>query len=172
MLGAILLSSLVMGDPAVEKSYTPSRIGRVSSTAVAGTGMALAPGPGGPLARRSPTQLTLDAAFRHPEFQWLEVSPAAMLELDNRVGFGLALRVRGYVPVKKFDLYVQAGVPAFLAPYWLIGVQLGFGAAIPVHPRFAFVFEPVAHIFFFGNDLTESGVMAKLDIYGGIRVTF
>jgi hypothetical protein len=168
----VIAAALLASEPTMQADRASGRLGPVTTTALTGTGLALAPGPYGTLARRSPVSLSLDAAFRHPEFSWLEFSPAVLLELEGRVAFGLALRMRAYAPTRKFDCYVYAGVPAYVAPYTLLGAQIGIGFAFPIHPHVALMTEQSATVFFLGSDLTSADVMAKLDVFGGIRVRY
>ena len=144
----------------------------VSSTLLLGSGVSMAPGPVRAQANRSPLMLTLDAGFFHPELTWLEFSPAAMLEVERGVGFGLAFRVRAFLPTRRLRPYGTAGLSYFFAPYKLFGAQAGVGLALRLHEHFALATELAPTVFFFGNDLTAGGVLAKIDGSVGLRVSF
>jgi hypothetical protein len=172
-LWALLTGAVLLASPEVEAATTTGRLGRVTTTFVGGAGVSTAPGHGGSLVRRSPASLTADVAFRHPEFQWLEFSPAIVLELEGRVGVGFGMRLRAYFPVhESLDLYAVTGLLGYVAPYTLLGGQVGLGMAYPLHPRFAFVIENSVQAFFAGNDLTDAKVLSKVDFYGGFRVRY
>ncbi len=145
----------------------------VSGTVVVGTGVSMAPGPDeAAISKRSPTQLTVDAGFSHPDVRWLEISPAMMLELERGVSFGAALRLRAFVPTKRVQPYALVGIPAFLAPSTLLGAQALLGVAVNLHRHFALAAEFGPTVFFAGDDLTSGGTLTKLDGSVGIRVTF
>lgn len=145
---------------------------QVSGTVVVGSGASIAPGPTRAIANRSPAQLTLDAGFRHPDVPWLEISPAMMLEMERGVAFGLAFRVRAFVPLRRVRPYALVGVPAFLAPTTLLGATAGLGLAVPVHRHFAVAAEFGPTVFFAGDDLIEGNTLVKIDGALGLRVMF
>ena len=145
----------------------------MSASVTTATGVSVAPGPeDNTLMARSPVQLTMDLGFRHPDFSWLELSPALLLEVEGRVGFGLAARARAFLPLRKVGVYGFVGVPAFLAPYTLFGVQGGAGMALPIFSVLSLTGEFTANVFFAGNDLNEGKALGKFDGSFGIRVDF
>lgn len=158
-------------EPA-KKKKKPRRGPAVSSTALLGSGVSMAPGPVRAQANRSPLMLTIDAGFFHPELTWLEFSPAAMLEVERGVGFGLAFRVRAFLPTRRLRPYGTTGISYFMAPFKMFGAQAGLGLALRLHDHFALATELVPAVYFFGNDLTAGGVVAKIDGSIGLRVTF
>lgn len=144
----------------------------VSSTVLLGTGVSMAPGPTRAQINRSPALLTLDAGFSHPELQWLELSPAMMVEMERGVSFGLAFRARAFVPLGRIRPYAVAGLPFFVAPRTLLGARAALGIAAQLHRHFAVAAEFGPTVFFAGNDLAAGGTLTKLDGSAGIRVSF
>ena len=145
---------------------------RVSGTALVASGASIAPGPEGANATVSPAMLAVDAGFSHPELPWLELGPGMMLELERGVTFGVAFRMRAFVPTRRIRPYAMVGVPAFVAPRTLFGAQVAGGVAFKLHRLFAITAEFGPTVFFAGNDLTEGGVLVKADGALGVRVGF
>lgn len=145
---------------------------RVSGTMLVGSGVSIAPGPTGALATRSPALLTVDAGFFHPELTWLEFAPTMLLEMERSVSFGVAFRMRAFVPLRRFRPYALIGAPVWVPPKKLLGAQVGVGAAIMLHRNFALAAEFGPTVFFAGDDLTEGGALTKIDGSLGLRVSF
>lgn len=144
----------------------------VSATIMAGTGMSLTGNGGRTYGARSPTFLIAEVGLRHPDLMWLEFAPTIVLELEGRVGFGLLPRVRAFVPTKRVQPYGVLGVPIFVAPYSLVGIQAGAGLKIDLHERVALVAEFTGNVFVWGSDLMTKSVLGKLDSSFGVRVSF
>lgn len=145
---------------------------RVSGTALVATGASIAQGADGANANVSPAMLTIDAGFSHPELPWLEMGPGMMLELERGVTFGVAFRMRAFLPTRRIRPYAMVGVPAFVAPQTLFGAQVAGGVAFKLHRVFAIAAEFGPTVFFAGNDLTDGGVLVKVDGALGFRVGF
>jgi hypothetical protein len=146
----------------------------VSATATSGSGLSIA-GAGGRLATaRSPFALVAEVGFTHPQLAWLEFSPALLLELEGRVGVGVAPKIRAHVPERsrRWDAWGIAAVPAFFAPYSLLGVQVGAGVGFVAHSRLQLVAEAVASAYVWGSDRMDDAALGKLDLLLGVRVTF
>jgi len=144
----------------------------VSATIMAGTGLSLTGSGGRTYGRRSPTFLLAEVGLRHPDLMWLEFAPALLLEVEGRVGFGLLPRVRAFVPTKRVKPYGVLGLPIFVAPYSLLGIQAGFGFTIELHARVALVAEFTGNVYVWGSDLMTDAVLGKLDQSFGVRVSF
>lgn len=145
---------------------------RVSGTALVATGASIAQGADGANANVSPAMLTVDAGFSHPELPWLEMGPGMMLELERGVTFGVALRMRAFLPTRRIRPYAMVGGAAFVAPQTLFGAQVAGGVAFKLHRVFAIAAEFGPTVFFAGNDLTDGGVLVKVDGALGFRVGF
>ena len=145
---------------------------RVSGTALVATGASIAQGANGANANVSPAMLAVDAGFSHPELPWLEMGPGMMLELERGVTFGLAFRVRAFLPTRRIRPYAMVAAPAFIAPQTLFGAQVAGGVAFKLHRVFAIAAEFGPTVFFAGNDLTDGGVLVKADAALGFRVGF
>ncbi len=145
---------------------------KVSATALGASGVTLAPGQPQTYAIRSPAMLLFDVGFFHPEHQWLEFSPSLMFEFERGQLFGLGFRLRAFTSLGRLRVYAIGGLEGFVAPKTLLGVRLGGGVAIPLHPRFSVVTEVGPTVYFFGNDLPKYTTVTKLDAGVGIRVNF
>lgn len=185
-------SEAVESEPTVQASRAPRRVVaptigvrqteeerrrgirgiRVSGTALVATGASVAQGADGANANVSPAMLTVDAGFSHPELPWLEMGPGMMLELERGVTFGVALRMRAFLLTRRIRPYAMVGGAAFVAPQTLFGAQVAGGVAFKLHRVFAIAAEFGPTVFFAGNDLTDGGVLVKVDGALGIRVGF
>lgn len=145
---------------------------KVSVTALAATGASLAPYGKETLLLRSPTMLLFDVGFFHPEHQWLEFSPAMMIEFERGQNFGLGFRLRAFTNLGPFRVYALGGIEAFVAPRKLMGARLGAGVAVPLHRRFAVAAEFGPTYYFGGDDIIDRSSLIKFDGGAGIRVTF
>lgn len=145
---------------------------KVSVTALAASGASLAPGGERTHVMRSPAMLLFDVGFFHPEHQWLEFSPALMMEFERGQNFGLGFRLRAFTSLGPLRLYALGGVEAFVAPRKLLGTRLGAGVAVPLHRRFAIAAEFGPAFYFGGDDIADRSSLIKLDGGAGIRVSF
>ena len=154
-------------------SVAPAEKIHVSTTIQAGTGLSLVGSDGHTYGRSSPAFLLAEVGLRPPDLMWLEFAPTLMLEVEGRVGFGVMPRVRAFVPkTKRFKPYGLLGLPIFVAPYSMLGVQAGFGFALELHKRVALVAEFTGTAYVWGSDLMTKSVLGKLDESFGVRVNF
>ncbi len=160
--------------PPEAKAEPKEDLGRqkVSVTALGASGVGLASGPPKTQVMRSPAMLLFDVGFFHPEHQWLEFSPSVMFEFERGQLFGLGFRLRAFTSLGRLRLYALGGLEGFVAPRKLLGVRLGAGVALPLHPRFWIVTELGPTVYFAGNDLRERSTFTKLDAGVGFRVNF
>lgn len=164
-LACVLAGGVVGGVAPAEKIH-------VSTTVMAGSGVSLTGNGGRTYGARSPAFMLAEVGLRHPDLMWLEFAPTLMLEVEGRVGFGLLPRVRAFVPTKRVKPYGVLGVPIFVVPYSLVGIQAGGGLTIELHRRVALVAEFTANVYVWGSDLMDDAVLAKLDESFGVRVQF
>ncbi len=169
-----IVSASPTGDAAKSSETTSEGIRGipVSASALVGTGVSVAPGPERSLAVRSPVLLTVDAGFFHPELRWLEFSPAALIELERGVMFGLGFRLRAFIPLRYVRPYGLAGVQVFLAPSKLYGTRFAAGVAVQLHRNLAVAAEFGPVVFFAGDDLATGGSVTKIDGSAGLRASF
>ena len=160
--------------PPEAKAEPKEDLGRqkVSVTALGVSGFSITPGHPKTNVARSPTMLLFDAGFFHPEHQWLEFSPSLMVEFEGGQLFGLGFRLRAFTSLGRLRLYALGGLEGFVAPRKLLGVRLGAGVALPLHPRFSVVTELGPTMYFAGNDLQDRSTVTKLDAGVGFRVNF
>ena len=165
---------LAVARPGAEAGPEKEDAGRqkVSVTALAATGASLTPGQPATLLMRSPAMLLFDVGFFHPEHQWLEFSPAMMVEFERGQNFGLGFRLRAFTSLGPLRVYALGGMEGFVAPRKLLGARLGAGLAVPLHRRFSIAAEFGPTIYFAGNDLPTRTSLTKLDSGAGLRVNF
>jgi hypothetical protein len=169
-MSALFLSTVLCGG--LFANVAPAEKLEVSATVMAGTGMSLAGVAKHTLAARSPTFLIGEVAIAHPNLDWLELAPSLMLEVEGRVGFALLPKIRARLPGKRVRIWATAGLPVFVAPYSMLGVQAGAGISIKLHARVALVGEFTATAYVWGSDLMKGAALAKLDETFGVRVFF
>jgi len=161
----VLAGGVVGGLPPAEKLT-------VTAAASSGTGVAVASPGGGTLSGRAPVYLRAEVGFIHPAVRWLEFSPGIWMEVEGRVGFGIVPRLRALLPGRRFFPYGTVSLPVVVAPYSLLGVEAGFGAAFAVHRHLAIAVEATATTFFWGSDLMKGSILARFDAGLGVRVPF
>ncbi len=145
---------------------------KVSITALAGSGVSLAPGRPKSHIMQSPAVLLFDVGFFHPEHTWLEFSPAMMVEFQRGQLFGVGFRLRAFTSLWRLKVYAIGGIEAFLAPYKLMGARLGAGVVIPLHRHIGIATEFGPTVYFTGDDLPKNTTVTKLDASLGLRVSF
>ncbi len=169
------MSTLVMAAVLCGGLYgnvAPAEKLTISSTVMAGTGMSLVGVGKRTYGARSPTFLIGEVGIVHPQLDWLELAPSLMLEVEGRVGLALLPKVRARLPGKRVRIWAMAGLPVFVAPYSMLGVQAGFGLSIALHKRIALVGEFSASAYVWGSDLMKKSALGKLDESFGVKVTF
>lgn len=166
----LLLAGVVAGG--VTSRLPPAEKLTVTAAASSGTGVSVASPGGGTLSGRAPTYLRAEVGFIHPSLPWLEFSPGIWMEVEGRVDFGIVPRLRALLPGRRFFPYGTLGVPVVVAPFSLLGVEAGFGAAFTVHRHLAITVETTATTFFWGSDLMKGSILARFDAGLGLRVPF
>jgi hypothetical protein len=174
---AILAQTLIAGGAIA--ALPPAEKLQVSASVMAGSGLSIAGSGGTTFARRSPAFLQVDVGFIHPQLPWLELAPTVMLELEGRVAFGVMPKLRAFVPWRgrkgkqsPWLTFGSLGVPVFVAPFTLVGVQAGVGVGVQLHRHLAVVVEGTGAGYFLGSDLMEDAALGKLDVQAGLRVRF
>lgn len=170
----LLLFTLLLAAAPPEAKAEKEDLGRqkVSVTALAATGASITPGQPRTHVMRSPAMLLFDVGFFHPEHQWLEFSPALMVEFERGQSFGLGFRLRAFTKLGPLRVYALGGVEGFVAPRKLLGARLGAGLAVPVHRHVSIAAEFGPTVYFVGNDIPNNTVLTKLDGALGLRVNF
>jgi len=170
-MSAVLVQTLVLAGGVVA-SLPPAEKLEVSAMLGVSSGVSLAGPSGTTFSRRSPTMLTFEVGITHPRVPWLEVSPGFLLEVEGRVGFGIQAQVRMSLPHGRIRPYALLGIPAFLAPYTLLGAEAGAGVLGVLHRHFGVALELTATAFFLGDDLMAKSALAKIDATLGFRAAF
>jgi hypothetical protein len=178
MLAAGLLAHVLVAGGAIA-ALPPAEKLQVSATVSAGSGVSFAGVGGTTFARRSPAFVMVDVGFIHPQLTWLEFAPTLMLEVEGRVGFGVMPKLRAFVPFRgrrgkpsRILAYGSLGVPAYIAPYTLVGVQVGIGLGVQLLEHFAVVVEGTGAGYFLGSDRMDGTALGKADVNAGLRVRF
>lgn len=169
-MSTLLLATVLCGG--LYPNVSPTDKLQVSATVMGGTGLSLAGVGKQTYAARSPAFIIAEVGLVHPQVEWLELAPSVMLEVEGRVGFALLPKVRARLPGKRARLYAVGGLPIFVAPYSMLGIQAGFGISIALHKRIALVAEGTATAYVWGSDLMKKSALGKLDGQLGIKVTF
>jgi hypothetical protein len=169
-MSTLVIASVLCGG--LYGNVAPAEKLQVSATVMAGTGISLVGVNKHTYADRSPTFLIGEVGIVHPQVDWLELAPSMMLEVEGRVGVALLPKIRARLPGKRVRLWALAGLPIFVAPYSMLGVQAGFGLSIALHKRIALVGEFSASAYVWGSDLMKKSALGKLDETFGIKVTF
>lgn len=165
MLAAVLCGGALPGLATAERL-------EVSASVLAGTGIALAGVGGKTFARRAPTFLQAEVGLVHPQLPWLELAPTLMLEIDGRIGFGVAPKLRARLPGKRVRVYGVAALPIYVVPYTLLGVQAGGGLMINLHRRAALLAEFTGGAYVWGSDLMPNAALGQFSSSLGLRVNF
>ena len=135
-----------------------------------GTGVSLAPGEDGATIRRTPTFFDLDLAGAldiYPGWEW---SLGVGVPFEGTPALAFTPRVRRLVERWGVDVYVSAGVPAFVAPYTLVGLELGLGGRYPATESLEAFATAVADAYFAGSDLGPGGSLVMFNLLAGVRV--
>jgi hypothetical protein len=164
-LATVMCGGLFAGVAPAEKL-------KVSATAMGGTGVSLVGVGKHTFVARSPTFIIGEVGIAHPDLDWLELAPSVMLELEGRVGFALLPKIRARLPGKRVRFWGSAALPIFVVPYSLLGVQVGAGVSVALHPRIALVAEFTATAYVWGSDLIKKTALGKLDESFGLKVSF
>lgn len=155
---------------------TPSLapVDRIEVTATIGvaTGVSLTGGGDRVWVNRSPSMLNIEIGLIHPSLPWLEISPTLMIELERRVGFGVAPKGRMFLLAGRLRPFVLLALPVFIAPYKLLGTQGGIGLEARIHRRFGVAVDGTATAFVLGDDLLRDHVFTKLDVNVSLRGYF
>ncbi len=154
-------------------SVSPAEKLNISGTIAAGTGQSMAAARRKTMIARSPAFLSFEVGFRHPQVDWLEFAPQILLEVERRTGFAVNPRLRAFLPQPtKVRVYGVLGLPIFIAPYSLLGVEASAGLLIPLHKHFGFTTEIKVAAYFWGSDLMPDSTIVKIDGAFGVRAQF
>ena len=167
---AMMLATVLCGG-ALPGLATAERL-EVSASVLAGTGISLAGSGGKTFARRSPTFLQAEVGLVHPQLPWLELAPTLMLEIDGRIGFGIAPKLRARLPGKRVRAYGVVAMPLFVVPYTLLGVQAGGGLMVALHRRVGLLAEFTGGAYVWGSDLMPNAALGPFNASLGMRVNF
>jgi len=118
------------------------------------------------------TPIFLDAAVR----AWTDEAPnpviggALRVEVDGRASVGIVPRVEWDQRLGSLELRPFAGVPFFFAPFSLLGIELGVGAAFPLGDSLRLVANFMVDAYVWGSDLPADSAVIMLN--GTIGIEF
>ncbi len=130
-----------------------------------GSGLTLGSGSNAQTALRR-TPIHVDAAFR----SWSSPGFTAMygaslrLEVDGRVSVGLAPEVGVQVPLGSIELRPYVAVPFVIAPFSLLGAELGVAARVPSQGAWGCLISLGAGGYFWGSDLPGKQAIGSINL--------
>lgn len=144
----------------------------IEGAAGAGTGASFGTGNGATVVLMSPVFVDVDVIFSTDEFPKLEYAVALQAEVQGRVSAGIIPQLRLNNGSGKLSLYGLVGVPFFLAPFTMLGVEAGAGVVWRMTETLGLYGEALLDLFIIGNDLQKDGILVRLDGCVGLRVRF
>ncbi len=136
------------------------------------TGVRMSPGDGGGVTKRSPLIADLDFGFvlDHDETSEWGVGFTFGLEGKPEVSLCPQVRmVRGEAPLK---LFVGAGLPVFVSPDTLFGVEGLVGGRYELQEGFGLTSALAIDYFFAGDDLPEGASNLRFNLGVGLHLLF
>jgi hypothetical protein len=144
----------------------------IEGAAGAGSGASFGTGDATTVVLMSPTFIDIDIIVSSNELPKLEYGIAFQAEVQGRVSAGIIPQLRFSTGHPKWRLYGLIGVPIFVAPFTMLGVEAGGGVNWRVAEHFGLYGEVVVDLFLTGSDLQEDGMAVRLDGCLGARVAF
>ena len=137
-----------------------------------GGGVSLAPSGGG----RS-TSLAHTPFFFHMDISGVldgdaawEYAGAISVPFETSPGLAVTPRLRRVRDRWGVQTFLGLGVPVFIAPATMAGVELSLGGWYPLLPGLQVGGELNADVFFTGDDLPEEGALVMFNLVGGARL--
>lgn len=169
---ALMLNACVLAG-GLTASVPPADHIDINARVTSGTGLSLAGAGGQTLRARSPAFMNIELGARLDTLPWLEFAGGVTMELEDRVSVGLLPRLRAYLPLRRrLSFYGIAGVPVFVHPFTLVGVQAGLGFGVSVGRHFSVVGEFTGSGYFAGTDLIAGSALGKFDAALGFNIHF
>ena len=137
-----------------------------------GTGASLGTGNGTTVVLMTPLYIDAAVIFYNSELPKIEYVVAIQAELTGRVSVGVVPQLRLTGEKKKWMLYSLVGIPAVVAPFVMLGAEVGCGMLWRIIPKVGVYAEVVVDLYFIGNDLQDDGMLTQLNLNIGARIPF
>jgi len=137
-----------------------------------GTGVRRAVGDGEAISQRAPTYLDVDVGFVFDHDFTSEWGLGMTLQLEDQAAFALTPQVRlvrGRIP---WHFFLGAGVPVYVMPDTLLGLEFGTGLVFDVLDGVGLVGQGAVDWFFAGGDLPKDESLLVFNVSAGVRVLF
>ena len=99
-----------------------------------------------------------------------EYGGALSVPFETSPGLAVTPRLRRVRERWGVQTFLGLGVPVFIAPSTLAGVELSLGGWYPLLPGLQVGGELNADVFFTGDDLPEEGALVMFNLVGGARL--
>lgn len=132
------------------------------------TGLSIGGGDGEARLRRTPLRIEVGAHTWQEEQSAIVVGGSLRLEVEDRASIGVVGRAGFRLEVDMLHIFPNIGVAAVLAPFTLVGPEVGVMGAIVLGGGFAVVLHIAVDAFLFGDDLPQGTALVQLD--GGVGV--
>jgi hypothetical protein len=143
---------------------------RFAIAAEVGSGLEVAGGGGQALLRRTPVYLEVGVLswLAHDDGVWL--GGGLRVEVEERASVGGALRAGLFLRAAPVEVRPSLGVVAIVAPFTLIGPELGVTIAISLADAVALAARVVLDGFLAGSDLVQGSVLVMANASLGIEI--
>lgn len=142
-------------------------------TLSSGSGLTLGTGQGaGTTARHTP--VFIDGAVRF----WTDEQPdyvlggSVRMELDGRVSVAVVPRAELVTVVGPLTIRPGIGVPFFFAPFWMLGVELGVAARLPLGDNLGVVGSFMLDGYVVGSDVPDGTALIMINGMVGLDARF
>jgi hypothetical protein len=163
----LLVPALLIAAPAAR-----AQTAIIEGAAGTGSGVSFGTGNAQTVVLMSPIYIDIDIIISTDELPKLEYAVAFQAEVQGRVSAGIIPQLRFSNGHDKWRLYGLIGVPIFVAPFTMLGVEAGGGVSWRIAEHFGLYGEVVVDLFLTGSDLQEDGMAVRLDGCLGARVAF
>ncbi len=160
-----LLAALALAAPS---SASAQR--RFAIFAEAGSGVSIAGSDGQALVRRTPTYLEagMFSWLAHDDGVWVGGSLRA--EIEDRASIGGVVRAGFFLRADILELRPAIGLVAFLAPYTLVGAEVGLVCALALGDVVAITARILVDGFFTGSDLVPGSILLMANGAVGVEI--
>lgn len=136
-----------------------------------GSGVSLGTGQGGEtVLQRTPAFLDAFVRTYSDEQPSPVLGGGLRIELDGRVSAAGVFRAELPARLGPIEVRPFAGVPFFVAPFTMLGVELGIGIAWPFSDHLSLVGAFIADAYVWGSDLPDDSVVVMLNAALGLEV--
>jgi hypothetical protein len=136
-----------------------------------GTGVRRSPGPDGDaISKRTPAFFDVDVGLVLDHDWSSEWGAGFKFQLEDQLAVGLAPQVRLIRGELPWNFLIGLGVPIYVTPGTLIGVEVDAGGVFRFTETLGAVALVSAEYFFAGGDLPEDGGVLMFNFAAGLRV--